>query len=111
MRVTFNYLKPGLKTSPSPSHTWPLPRPSPCPRTSPSGRYHPPGAGGAARRDPLNLRVFSIAAGEVRIKMDFEDEFVLGTHGTCKLKPVRALTVTNVLYTAAVLHVTAKRAY
>lgn len=54
----------------------------------------------------LNMRICSVAAGKVRVTIDLEPEFVLGTHGMFRVRPTAGATVQNTWHTDAVLHIT-----
>lgn len=52
------------------------------------------------------MRVCSVGAGKVRVRIQGEEEFDLGPHGMFRLLPGRSCVVLNRLYGSAVLHVT-----
>lgn len=54
----------------------------------------------------LNMRICSVAAGKVRVKMALEPEFLLGTHGMFRVRPAVEVSVQNTWTTDAVLHIT-----
>ena len=64
--------------------------------------------GGVLRLEPeeAQMRLCSIAAGKVQVKLGDVGEFLLGPHGMFKVKPGVECYVTNRLYLDAVLHTT-----
>ena len=55
---------------------------------------------------PDRLRICSVGAGKVRVRMQDEGEFDLGPHGMFRVLPGNSCVVLNRLYGDAVLHVT-----
>jgi hypothetical protein len=51
------------------------------------------------------LRICSVGAGKIRVRIQEEEEFDLGPHGMFRLVPGRSCVVTNRLYGNALLHV------
>lgn len=56
-----------------------------------------------AKRDML--RICSVGAGKVKVRIQGEEEFDLGPHGMFRLVPGKSCVVTNRLYWDALLHV------
>lgn len=52
-----------------------------------------------------DMRIFSLAAGKLRVRIEGQPEFVIGPNGMFSIKPRLACTVENRLYIDAVLHV------
>ncbi|KAM7203429.1 hypothetical protein V8F20_004023 [Naviculisporaceae sp. PSN 640] len=65
-----------------------------------------PGQTRCIEADVVNIRICSVAAGKVRVKLDSEPEFILGTHGMFRVRPAIAAKVRNTWQTDAVLHIT-----
>ncbi|OIW25148.1 hypothetical protein CONLIGDRAFT_83137 [Coniochaeta ligniaria NRRL 30616] len=55
---------------------------------------------------PDRMRICSVGAGKVKVRIQGEEEFDLGPHGMFRLLPGRSCVVLNRLYGSAVLHVT-----
>ncbi|KAH8903193.1 hypothetical protein BR93DRAFT_931633 [Coniochaeta sp. PMI_546] len=55
---------------------------------------------------PDRMRICSVGAGKVKVRIQDEEEFDLGPHGMFRLLPGRSCVVLNRLYGNAVLHVT-----
>lgn len=64
-------------------------------------------SGSSTRRvaDRGRMRVCSVAAGKVRVRVEGEDEFSVGLHGMFKVRAGKACVVQNRLYEDAVLHI------
>jgi len=60
------------------------------------------------RFDPSDdtTRLCSIASGKLKVKIEGEDEFVLGPHGMFKVKHDVGCTVENQLYLDVIMHIT-----
>ncbi|KAM7220454.1 hypothetical protein V8F06_004233 [Rhypophila decipiens] len=56
--------------------------------------------------DETKLRMCTLANGKLRVTVDGEPEFAIGTHGVFKLSPGKGCRIVNRAYVDAVLHVT-----
>lgn len=57
--------------------------------------------------EPTRLRYCSLANGKLRVSVDGQPEFTIGTHGVFKIKPGVKAWVQNRLYIDTVLHINA----